>query len=77
MKVPECVCYEDTRLVIDVTGGSGLERKHGKSYKGSVAEAAEAMEIDWMVRTELVDAIPPAYTELIGRELNSYLTELS
>lgn len=28
-----------------------------------------AMGIDWMVRKELVEAIPPAYTELIGQYL--------
>ncbi len=37
--------------------------------------AGEAMGIDWMVRRELVQAIPPAYTEFIGRQLIRYLTE--
>ena len=31
--------------------------------------AAEAMGIDWMKREELTQAIPPAYTEFIGRRL--------
>lgn len=31
--------------------------------------AGEAMGIDWMVRRELVQAIPPAYSEFIGRQL--------
>ena len=31
--------------------------------------AAEAMEIDWMTRDELTQAIPPAFTEYIGRQL--------
>ena len=31
--------------------------------------AAEAMGIDWMKREELTQAIPPAYTEFIGRQL--------
>ena len=31
--------------------------------------AAEAMGIDWMKRDELTQAIPPAYTEFIGRQL--------
>jgi DNA (cytosine-5)-methyltransferase 1 len=31
--------------------------------------AGKAMGIDWMVRRELVQAIPPAYTEWVGRQL--------
>jgi DNA (cytosine-5)-methyltransferase 1 len=34
-----------------------------------VAYARKAMGIDWMVRDELREAIPPAYTEFIGRQL--------
>jgi len=37
------------------------------------AEGPEAMGIDWMTRSELVEAIPPAYTELIGHQLMSHL----
>ena len=36
--------------------------------------AADAMRIDWMkARWELAEAIPPAYTEYIGRQLLAYL----
>ncbi len=34
-----------------------------------IAKAKRAMGIDWMTRSELVQAIPPAYTEWIGREM--------
>ena len=34
----------------------------------------EAMGIDWMTRAELTQAIPPAYTEFIGRYLMQQLT---
>jgi DNA (cytosine-5)-methyltransferase 1 len=34
-----------------------------------VEYARKAMGIDWMVRDELREAIPPAYTQFIGRQL--------
>jgi DNA (cytosine-5)-methyltransferase 1 len=40
----------------------------------TVAEMREAMGIDWMDRATLTQAIPPAYTEYIGRELLSQLS---
>jgi DNA (cytosine-5)-methyltransferase 1 len=33
----------------------------------------EIMEIDWMNREEVAEAIPPYYTEWVGRELRGYL----
>lgn len=35
----------------------------------SIEEARAAMGIDWMEWSEIREAIPPAYTELIGRQL--------
>lgn len=37
--------------------------------KGTTAQWKEAMEIDWMTRRELAQAIPPAYSEYIGQQL--------
>jgi len=37
-------------------------------------EGRAAMGIDWMARDELNEAIPPAYTEYIGRQLRGRLT---
>lgn len=39
----------------------------------SLAQAREAMGIDWMEWSELKEAIPPAYTELIGHQLMAHL----
>lgn len=40
----------------------------------NVPYARKAMGIDWMGQKELAQAIPPAYTEFIGRELMKVLT---
>jgi DNA (cytosine-5)-methyltransferase 1 len=40
-----------------------------------VADWKRAMEIDWMSRDELAQAIPPAYTQFIGEQLLSVLAD--
>ena len=43
---------------------------HGHiNYPGEFPLRCAAMGIDWMTNDELVEAIPPAYTEHIGRQL--------
>jgi DNA (cytosine-5)-methyltransferase 1 len=49
---------QDTSFV-QVTGGGNC----------TVANARDAMGIDWMTKDELNEAIPPAYTFFIGRQL--------
>lgn len=72
MLAPECRHAEQGRAV-PVYGhtGSGANRggeaRHGR--KNGIAEWREAMGIDWMTVAEIVEAIPPAYTEWIGRWL--------
>lgn len=50
---------DDMQAFVQVTGGGNC----------SVAAARDAMEIPWMTKDELNEAIPPVYTEHIGRQL--------
>jgi hypothetical protein len=59
------VCYPGHYLAVYGEGGG----------KGSVAEWQAAMGIDWTDdRKSIAEAIPPAYTEFIGRHLVSALS---
>ncbi len=52
-----------------VAGNSGGWTRWGKSkiiHKGRIGECQRAMGVAWMTRRELVQAIPPAYTQFIG-----------
>jgi len=72
---PECR-HNKVPLPIDVTGtggpcltrttpGGGIHRK-----PQNMAQAKKVMGIDWMIRREITQAIPPAYSEYIGNEYN-------
>lgn len=51
-------------VAVGVYGHGGHTGKHRMLYR---QEASEAMQIDWMNRDEMCQAIPPAYTEYIGK----------
>lgn len=53
--------------------GGGM-RKNGRNRMG---DWREAMGIDWLPRRYLAQAIPPAYSELIGREALAFIRERS
>lgn len=74
--LPQPKCAHDARPVIGVYGGhardrGGAERKATRSFVGQsqLALAREAMGMDWGTLGDLSEAIPPAYTEWIGRHL--------
>lgn len=53
-----------------IAGGAGRWKSWGTVHrnimKGTRAEWREAMDIDWMIRKELTQAIPPAYAQFIA-----------
>jgi DNA (cytosine-5)-methyltransferase 1 len=48
---------------VQVTGGGNC----------TIAAARDAMGIDWMTKNEMNEAIPPAYTRFIGKQLMVYM----
>jgi DNA (cytosine-5)-methyltransferase 1 len=48
--------------------GNGYKHPNERQELG-VAIGREVMQIDWMTKAELSEAIPPAYTEFIGKQL--------
>lgn len=71
--------------VPDPDGGTNSHRGYSRGAKYitvgghnyNTAEGKRAMDIDWMTRRELNEAIPPAYTEYIGRQLLQQLREVA
>lgn len=66
---------------VGVYGNGGGQQKTvwsggpNRGYMATKAEAEEALGIDWMIKRELSDSIPPAYTEFIGTHLMSAISE--
>jgi DNA (cytosine-5)-methyltransferase 1 len=52
--------------VVSVFGAGGGRAKNFELWK-------DAMQIDWMDKRELCEAIPPAYTEFIGHQLLAHV----
>jgi DNA (cytosine-5)-methyltransferase 1 len=54
---------------VGIYGSMRDEIPKGGHTAKTMQEANEAMGIDWMIWGELVESIPPAYTEYIGNQL--------
>lgn len=81
--VPPCAChrYRDSGSVLGVYGGGTRQatRALAKNYNGGCTDKATAgqarvlMGMPWATRDEMNQAIPPAYTELIGHQLAQHI----
>lgn len=75
-----CACDQKQKVGVYGTGGGGYypSRNRGGGYKAHPHERGPALGIDWMRRgCDLADAIPPAYTEHIGRQLIDHLRAMA
>jgi DNA (cytosine-5)-methyltransferase 1 len=62
-------CHHTGPVVSVVGHGTPSWVKQQLGYNPTIAQYRDAMGIHWMNRGELSQAIPPAYTEFIGRQL--------
>ena len=58
---------DQNKSFVQVTGGGNC----------SIANAKDAMGIDWMTKAELNESIPPKYTEYLGRQIKRQLAARS
>ena len=67
------LCRHEGRSIPVYGHGPGADY-YKRWGKGSpIRERNEAMQIDWMNREELAEAIPPAFTQFIGEQLLAHL----
>lgn len=65
-------CRHKGRALAVYGHAGGTSRRDGIRFPGTGAWP-EGMGIDWMTGEELAEAIPPAYTEWIGKQLRVFL----
>lgn len=56
-----------------ITGTTRRSPANGGRFDYTLAQCREAIECEWMTRAEIDQAIPPAYTEYIGRQFIDWL----
>jgi DNA (cytosine-5)-methyltransferase 1 len=58
---------------IGVYGSLNDEIPRGGKTASTISEARQAMGMEWAIWTELVEAIPPAFTNYLGDQIGSWL----
>ena len=58
---------------IGVYGSLNDQIPGGGKTATTISEARQAMGMEWAIWTELVEAIPPAFTEYLGGQIGSWL----
>jgi len=71
VNIRQLPCRHGNKPAAGVYGHGGHSGKHRMLYR---KEAASALGIDWMSRDEMCQAIPPAYTEFIGKQLMEHIS---
>ncbi len=69
--------HHDGPVVSVVGHGTPSWVREQLGYNPTIADYRAAMGIDWMNRNELSQAIPPAYTELVGRHLLEQIAQVA
>lgn len=72
-----CRLYKGSILTVAGSGLNGHRSKTGPGQtRASASQSRELMGIDWASKAEVVQAIPPVYTQHLGWQLIAYLTEV-
>lgn len=60
---------DHSRRCLTLTGHGGSRSNGSRWPRWTADEGRVVMDVPWMTRDELTQAVPPAYTEWIGRQL--------
>ena len=70
IQLTSSICsHKEQGKPVGIYGSMRDEIPKGGHTAKSIEQAREAMGIDWMIWGELVEAIPPVYTETIGKQI--------
>jgi DNA (cytosine-5)-methyltransferase 1 len=58
---------------VGVYGSLNDEIPKGGKTASTINEARKAMDMDWAIWTELVEAIPPAFTKYLGGQIVNWI----